>query len=130
MLFYYFLIFLTGFFKFNSFLILCFLHLLYLCFYPFCFIPVRHFGQLWLFQMCYKWGKKRCVKKNRWGEKREVSCTVHLLESTQLHQYSSCISQEIDWSRAILSSVLIPNRGKLASGTSARMFAPDGPDGK
>lgn len=31
---------------------------------------------------------------------------------------------------AVLSSVLMPERGKLASRTSARRFAPDGPDGK
>lgn len=46
--------------------------------------------------MCYRWKKKQRVK-NR-GAKREVAYTVHLSESTQL-QDSSCISQEIDWSR-------------------------------
>lgn len=80
--------------------------------------------------MCYRWKKKTNGEKQI-GVRKGKSLTQYTFQ--KVHSCTEILAvfpRILIGQGAVLSSVLIRDRGKLASRTSACRFAPDGPDGK
>lgn len=80
--------------------------------------------------MCYRWEEKQSLK-NQIGVRKGKSLTQYTFQKVHsCTQIQGVFPRRLIGQGAVLSSVLTPDRGKLAPRTSARRFAPDGPDGK